>query len=101
MLSPFAPHISEELWERLGNSASLTQSDWPAYDDALTVDETAEMAVQVNGKLRGRIQASAGASDKELAAAALADESVAKSVGDKAVQRAIVVKGRLINLIVR
>lgn len=100
LLAPFAPHICEELWERLGHGALLAREAWPAYDEALTRDATVELAVQVNGKLRGRIVVVADAAEATVIAAAQAEPAVAKDVAGRAVKKAIVVKGRLVNLIV-
>jgi leucyl-tRNA synthetase len=92
--------MCEELWQRLGHEDSVGSQTWPAFDEALTKEETVEMAVQVNGKLRGRITVSADATDDQIVAAAKADEKAAEEIGDKPIKRAIVVKGRLVNLIV-
>ena len=100
VLAPFAPHICEELWQRLGHDDSLVHADWPAYDEKLTVDDTVELAVQIKGKLRGRIVVAADAGDEEIIAAAKAEEKVAEEIAGKEIKRAIVVKGRLVNLIV-
>jgi leucyl-tRNA synthetase len=100
ILAPFAPHICEELWQRLGHDRSLVRESWPAYDPALTIDETVEMAVQVNGKLRGRITIASDATDEQVVAAAQADEMIAAAIAGKNVRRAIVVRGRLVNLVV-
>lgn len=100
LLAPFAPHLCEELWRRLGHAESLSHAPWPQYDEALTVDDTIEMAVQVRGKLRGRIRVPPDASDEAIVAAAKAVESVAVELGDNPIQRAIVAKGRLVNLII-
>jgi len=100
VLSPFAPHICEELWERLGHDRSITLEPWPEYDEALTIDETVEMAVQVNGKLRGRITVLTDATDDQIVEAAQADEKIAAELADKPIKRTIVVKRRLVNLIV-
>lgn len=100
VLAPFAPHICEELWHRLGRETSIVLEPWPAYDEKLTVDETIEIAVQIKGKVRARIRVPADATDEQLAALAQADEKIAAEIAGKQVQRAIVVKGRLVNLIV-
>jgi len=100
LLAPFAPHLCEELWERLGQGASIVPAPWPSYDDALTIDESVELAVQIKGKLRGRITVATDASEEQIIAAALAEESVAAEVAGKQIKRTIVVKGRLVNLIV-
>jgi leucyl-tRNA synthetase len=101
LLAPFAPHICEELWFRLGHPEPLARATWPEFDAALVRDEIIEMAVQVNGKLRGRIQVPATADVAELTAAALQNESIARSLAGKQVRQTIVAKGRLINLVAR
>jgi leucyl-tRNA synthetase len=100
LLSPFAPHLCEELWHRLGHDQSLTRQAWPTYDEALTRDQVIEMAVQVRGKLRDRITVPADATDEQVVAAALKRPNVAREIGDKPVKRSIVVRGRLVNLII-
>ncbi|MEP0848673.1 MAG: leucine--tRNA ligase [Phycisphaerae bacterium] len=100
LLAPFAPHLCEELWSRLGNADSLAYEPWPTYDPTLVQDDTVEIAVQIKGKLRARIQVPADAPDEQVIEAAKAAEVVAKELAGKSVQRAIVVKGRLVNLIV-
>ncbi|MHC5111246.1 MAG: leucine--tRNA ligase [Planctomycetota bacterium] len=99
LLSPFAPHLGEELWSRLGGSGSMAYEPWPAYDEALARDEEVEVAVQVCGKIKGRITVAADADDEALQAAALADEKVAASIAGKTVRKVIVVKGRLVNIV--
>ncbi|MEW6252410.1 MAG: leucine--tRNA ligase [Planctomycetota bacterium] len=99
LLAPFAPHICEELWRRLGHAESLAHEPWPAWDAALARDDEVEIAVQVRGKIRGRMMVSVDATEEQIVAAALALEPVAREVGGKRPQRVIVAKGRLVNLI--
>ncbi len=99
LLAPFAPHLCEELWSRLGHDASLTRHPWPTFDPALTEDETVEIAVQIAGKVRGRVQVPADSSEEQIVAAALVIDAVAKELAGRALARTIVVKGRLVNLI--
>jgi len=101
VLSPFAPHIAEELWERLGHAESLAHEPWPAYDEALIAEERIEMPVQVNGKVRARISVAADAGEDEVIAAALAHERVAELSEGRNVVKKIVVPGRLVNLVVK
>ena len=101
ILAPLAPHIAEELWQRLGHDASLAYEPWPTYDEAMLVETTVELAVQVNGKMRGRISVSADASDDDVIAAALADAKVAADVEGKTIVKKIVVSGRLVNLVAK
>ncbi|MCP4005735.1 MAG: leucine--tRNA ligase [bacterium] len=99
LLAPLAPHLSEELWSRLGHSETLTYEAWPQADaDALARDEV-EISVQVKGKMRGRIVVPADADEDTVREIALAVENVSKFVGDGPLRRVIYVPGRLINLV--
>ncbi len=100
MLAPFAPHVAEELWERLGHADSIAYRPWPDYDEALLVEDRIEIPVQVNGKLRGRITVAADADDATIEAAAKAQENVAASIADKTVRKIIVVQRKLVNVVV-
>ena len=100
ILSPFAPHIGEEIWKTLGHEATLAHEPWPAFDTALVVDDVVEMAVQVNGKVRGRITLKKDAPEADAKAAALADESVAGAVAGKPIKKFVYVPGRIINFVV-
>jgi leucyl-tRNA synthetase len=101
MLAPFAPHISEELWASLGHRESLSRTSWPQFDDELAQEDEIEVAVQVNGKLRSRIFASANASDGELRQAALADTKVRAASEGREVVKVIVVPGKLVNIVLK
>ena len=98
LVSPFAPHIAEELWSVLGESPSIFDSGWPSYDEHLVAEERVTMAVQVNGKTRGTIQVSTAATQDDAVAAAMEDPNVAKFV-DAPPKRVIFVKGRMVNLV--
>ena len=100
ILAPFAPHICEELWRRLGHAESLAREPWPTYDEALTRDETVEIAVQINGKVRARIEVATDASDEQIIAAACQNPVIARDLAGRSPRRTIVVRGRLVNLIV-
>ncbi|MBK9121227.1 MAG: leucine--tRNA ligase [Phycisphaerales bacterium] len=100
LLAPFAPHITEELWERLGHTASLALADWPSYDVALTRDATVEIAVQVLGKVRARIEVPSEATEEQYIELARQAPPVVREIGTREVRRAIVVPGRLVNFIV-
>ncbi|MEO6525800.1 MAG: leucine--tRNA ligase [Gemmatimonadaceae bacterium] len=99
LVSPFAPHIAEELWRVLGETTSIFDSSWPNYDERLVVEDTVTMAVQVNGKTRGTITVAKTASQDEAMAAAMAEPNVAKFVTGE-VRRVIFVPGRMLNLVV-
>jgi leucyl-tRNA synthetase len=100
ILSPFAPHLAEEIWERLGNGASLAYAPWPVFDPDLVRDEVVEIGVQVNGRVRGTITLAADADEQTARAAALAEERVRAHVEGKTVKKFIYVKGKIANFIV-
>ncbi len=100
ILSPFTPHLSEELWERLGHTDGVVAAGWPAFDEAVAKDEEVEIPVQVNGKVRGRIIVPAGASDADIEAAALASPQVRPYLEGKRVVKVIVARGRLVSVVV-
>ena len=99
LLSPFAPHLGEELWQRLGHGESLAYAPWPSYDPSLVLTDIVTVAVQVNGKLRATLDLPRGAGREAAEAAALADERVRKLLGDAAPKQAIYVPDRLLNLV--
>ena len=101
LVAPFAPHIAEELWERLGHPTSLFEAaSWPAYDPAKAVADTIEMVVQVNGKVRARLPMVRGVAQQDAHTAALADENVARFLDGMQVRKVIFVPDRLINIVV-
>jgi leucyl-tRNA synthetase len=100
VLAPFAPFLAESCWKRLGGEGSVHHSSWPAYDPALDVEEGVEMAVQINGKLRGTIQVEKDAGEADVLAAAEALESVARHLEGKQVVRVIHVPNRTLNFVV-
>ena len=100
LLFPYAPHIAEELWERLGNTELIAKSSWPTYDPEALKREEVTIVVQVNGKLRSRIQLSVDATNEEAEAVALADERVQNQVAERTIRNVIVVPNRLINIVV-
>ncbi|MCA9630922.1 MAG: leucine--tRNA ligase, partial [Myxococcales bacterium] len=100
ILGPFAPHLSEELWEKLGHQPSVADVSWPEFDPALCEDDEVEIAVQVLGKVRGRVMLSKDASEADAEAAALADEHVQRSIAGKPVKKLIYRPGKIINFII-
>ncbi len=100
LLSPFAPHLAEELWERLGFTGLACEQSWPAYDPALLIEDEIELPIQVNGKLRDKIVVKKDATQPEIEAAALASAKVQEHMADKSVKKLIVVPGRLVNIVV-
>jgi leucyl-tRNA synthetase len=99
MLSPFAPHLAEELWERLGHTTPVALSDWPVAEARWLEEETITLVVQVNGKRRGEIVVPRDADEAAVRAAALADENVRKHLEGKQPRKLIVVPGRLVNIV--
>jgi leucyl-tRNA synthetase len=99
MLAPLAPHVCEELWERLGHAESLSHEPWPSYDEQYLVDDTMTIVVQVMGKKRAELEVSAAATKDELEAIALADVKVAKFIEGKTVRKVIYVPGKLVNIV--
>ena len=101
LLSPFAPHMAEELWEIQGFEGIASMSAWPEYDEAKTLDDEKEIAVQVNGKLRGTVVVPAGCEDSVAVEAAIADAKVKKFTDGNVIVKTIVVKDKLVNIIVK
>jgi len=100
LLAPFAPHTAEELWRGLGHTAELSRLQWPDADPALVVDDAYQIAVQVNGKLRGEVQVAASANDAEIRDMASRDPKVAGWLQGKTVKKVVVVPKRLVNFVV-
>lgn len=99
MLAPITPHISHVLWQALGHQEAVIDTPWAEVDESALVQSTLELIVQVNGKVRGKVQVNAHASEDEIKAAALANENVQKFLEGATVQKVIVVKGRLVNIV--
>ena len=100
LLSPIVPHIGQALWQSLAHESSIVDVAWPVVDDAALVRDMLEIVVQVNGKLRGRIQVAADADKAAIEKAALADDNVSRFVADQPVRKIIVIPGRLVNIVV-
>jgi leucyl-tRNA synthetase len=100
LLAPFAPHIAEELWMRLGEPRMIAYEPWPEYDETLIVTETIQVPVQVNGKLRTVMEVARDSSDSTLEHLALKDDKIAAYISGTEVERVIVVPNRLVNIIV-
>jgi leucyl-tRNA synthetase len=101
LLNPFAPHVSEELWARLGQETSLVRTAWPAFDAAVAREEEVELAVQVNGKVRGRITVPREAAEDLVRERALGEPRVADEVKGRDLVKVVVVPGRLVSVVVR
>jgi leucyl-tRNA synthetase len=101
LLAPFAPHLAEELWELTGHKESLAYHPWPAYDAGKTVDQLVEVILQVNGKVRSKIQVGLNTDENELERRAFEDVNVQRHIDGKTVAKKIVVKNKLVNIVVR
>jgi leucyl-tRNA synthetase len=101
MLAPFAPYLAHELWQTLGEKDQLLRHPWPKFDPALAKEDEIEIAVQVNGKVRSRIVVSADASEDQVRSAALSDLKVVAGMEGKQLVKAIVVPGKLVNIVVK
>jgi len=100
MLSPIVPHITQKLWQELGNHGLIVDAKWPVYDKKALVKDSIQMMVQVNGKLRAKLDVSVNATKEQIQEMALTDENVIKFCIDKQVKKVIVVPGRLVNIVV-
>jgi leucyl-tRNA synthetase len=100
LLAPLAPHIAEELWQRLGHAVSLAYEPWPSYEPKYLVTATLEIPVQINGKMRSRIEVPSDADEQQVIELARADETVLRYLEGKELKRAIYVRGRIVNLVV-
>ena len=101
LLNPFAPHMTEELWQQLGHTEQLAYYPWPVYDEAKCVEQTIEIAVQVNGKVKARIKVPAAIENADAIAAAKAEPAVAEAIAGKTIAKEIYVKGKLVNIAVK
>jgi len=101
LLMPYAPHLAEELWEKMGGEGFVSLAPWPKYDNKLVADDTVTMGVQVNGKMRGTIEIPVDASEEVATAAAKLVANVAAALGDKQPDKVIYKAGKILNLIVR
>ncbi|MBN33936.1 MAG: leucine--tRNA ligase [Rhodospirillaceae bacterium] len=100
LIGPMMPHLAEEMWRTLGHDALLADSPWPAVDAALVIEETVTIAVQVNGKLRAKLDLPRDAANDNVEAAAMADDNVQRAIGDKSVHKVIVVPNKIVNIVV-
>ncbi|HRQ73438.1 MAG TPA: class I tRNA ligase family protein, partial [Phycisphaerales bacterium] len=100
VLAPFAPHLAEELWAKLGGPGFVSHAAWPDYDEAMLRDDEVEIAVQIAGKVRAKVVVPADADAARIESIALADPKVHEAIADRAVRKVIVVPGRLVNIVV-
>ena len=101
LINPFAPHITEEMWQISGFSGMLNEAKWPVFDESKTIDNEIEVAVQINGKVRDKIVVSKDISKEEMEAAAFAREAVKAYTDGKTIVKVIYVPGKLFNIVVK
>jgi leucyl-tRNA synthetase len=101
LLSPFAPHIAEEIWENLGFKGLACRQSWPSYDEAKTIDAEIEMAVQINGKLKATVLVPTDSEEEEVMARLKENQKVARQLDEMQLVKTILVKNKLINLILK
>ena len=101
MLSCICPHIGEELWQQLGHNDTIAFEPWPTYDEAKTADDTVEIVVQINGKVRAKLNIAVGTAAPEAIALAKADAAIAAAVDGKTVVKEIYVPNKLVNIVVK
>ena len=101
LLSPYAPHLAEELWEKLGGNESVALQKWPEWDEALTHDDEVTIVVQINSKNRSQLTMPKGASKEELEKEALSNDRIKELLAGKTVVKTIVVPNKLVNFVVR
>ncbi len=100
LLSPFAPHFCEEIWEKMGHQNLLLHTPWPGFDPELAIEETVTIVVQINGKLRDKFDAGRGLPKEDLESKALESERIRNIIGDRKVRKVIIVQDKLVNIVI-
>ena len=99
LLAPVAPHITEELWEHLGHTESITYETWPAFDEAKLVDNEIEIVVQINGKVKTKLMVPTDTTREQLQEIAMGEESIKEQIEGKTIRKVIAVPGKLVNIV--
>ena len=99
MLSPIVPHISHHLWIELGHKNAVVNESWPIFNESLMIEDTLEIVIQINGKLRARLKVAADIDDKALKELALKEPKIAKLIADQKIKKTIIVPRKLINIV--
>ncbi len=100
LLSPMVPHFAAEMWEQIGNSSSIENEPWPQFDAEAAKEDLLTIVIQVNGKVRSRLEVAADVTDEYLVEKALADDNTSKFIDGKTIKKTIVVKKKLVNIVV-
>ena len=98
-MSPICPHIGEELWSRLRNNETLAYASWPAYDESKLVDDEIEIVIQINGKMRAKLQVPAGITKEEMEKIVMENGKVQEQIDGKTIRKVIAVPGKLVNIV--
>ncbi|MBN2356296.1 leucine--tRNA ligase [candidate division KSB1 bacterium] len=101
LIAPFAPHFAEELWERIGKTYSIFDQKWPEHDESQLIKETTSMGIQINGKIRGQIEVAVDVNDADIIKMAMDDEKIKQYIKGKTIQKALVVKNKLVSLVIK
>ena len=101
LLSPYAPHVAEELWEKLGGSPSVSKQPWPRWDEEKTKEEVIELVLQINGKVRSKVEAPADISKEEMESLAKGNDRIKELIEDKNIVKVITVPGKLVNIVAK
>ena len=101
IFAPFAPHVAEEIYSALGNDGLVSLAAWPVYDESKTFDDTVEMPVQINGKVRSTVMIPSAASKEDALKIAISDEKIKAAIDGKNIIKEIVVPGKIINIVVK
>ena len=100
LLSPFSPHIAEELWETIGNKSSILEQSWPSWDEEITKEDEIELVIQVNGKVKAKLTIPTGLSDEDIKQKTLEEPKIKEAIGHKTIKKVFVVKGKLVNIVI-
>lgn len=100
LLAPFAPHFSEEMWQKLGNPYSIFNQEWPEFDEGALIRDIVELGIQINGKVKGKLEVPSDMENDEIEKTVLSDENITSMFEGKAVKKVIIVRGRLVNIVV-
>jgi leucyl-tRNA synthetase len=100
LLSPFSPHISEELWESIGNKKSIFEQEWPSWDENIAKEEEIELVIQINGKVKAKIMIAVGQTDDEVRGKALDEPRIQEIIKGKTLKKVFIVKGKLVNIVI-